>query len=578
MFLARLSPPVLHVRRFLDSVNPALGDVNGSALTLRSFRMLCVLSGVLLPVFGWTYHASGRPVFDPLAIRYAISALALALLGLSYVSPAVQRQACRLHQSGVYAMTVYFGWLVYANDLSPDYALGFLFVFAVLALAHSLAYTERRPFVRYLLVSTAISLLTVALVPAPGVYPPLFVLSVGALAGTLYVAVVARMETYRLLLISQQQHTAAEALAGAGSWIMDVERGVTTWSEGARHLFGVPPGVVPPSMSTFVHPADRPEADAALARLLSTGGTAEVTFRGIALDGTERTLRSTSRAEAGDGSRPERLYGVLLDVTAQVEREAALRDARDRAQDAARAKSDFLANMSHEIRTPLTAIIGFAQILREETGSAYHDLVGPIESGGVRLLETLNSVLDIARMEAGHLDLALAPVDVAAEVHAAVELLAGRAAEKRLTLTADAPLGLPAVLANRPALNRILANLVSNAVKFTPAGHVRVTAREAAGRVEIRVADTGEGMSPDFLGSLYEPFQQASTGWARSHEGTGLGLTITRGLVEGMGGTIAVESAAGQGTTFTVSLPVAPAGAAEAPAESGVSPRARAAA
>ena len=114
-------------------------------------------------------------------------------------------------------MTVYFGALVYLNGLSADYALGYLFVFAGLALAHSLAYTERGPFVRYLLVSTSIALLIVALVDGPGVYPPLFVLSVGALAVMMYISVVARMETYRQLRISQVQHTAAEALAGAGS-------------------------------------------------------------------------------------------------------------------------------------------------------------------------------------------------------------------------------------------------------------------------------------------------------------------------------------------------------------------------
>ncbi len=577
MLSARCPLAVPKLLRLLDSINPAQGEANGRVLTLRSFRMLCLIAAALLPTFGWLYHASGCPVVDPLAVRYALAALALVMLWLSYVSAFVQRRACQLHQSGVYTLTVYFGSVAYANDLSADYAVGYLFVFAGLALTHSLAYTERGPFVRYLLASTAISLLTVVLVREPGVYPPLFVLSVGALAVTLYVTVVARMETYRQLRISQVQHTAAETLAGAGSWVMDVKRGVTTWSLGARHLFGVPEGVAPPPMPTFVHPADRAATDAARARLLATGGTAEVTFRAIATDGTERTLRSTSRAELDEAGRPESLYGVLLDVSAQVEREAALRDARDCAQDAARAKSDFLANMSHEIRTPLTAIIGFAQILREETGAAYHDLVGPIEAGGVRLLETLNSVLDLARMEAGPHELTLAPVDAAAEVRAVVALLAGRAAEKGLALTADADAGLPAALADRPALSRVLANLVSNAVKFTPAGHVRVSARAAGddgagdaaagGSVEIRVADTGEGMSPAFLATLYEPFQQASTGWGRSHEGTGLGLTITRGLVESMGGTIAVESAAGQGTTFTVSLPAAPAGPAEAPAD-----------
>ena len=298
------------------------------------------------------------------------------------------------------------------------------------------------------------------------------------------------------------------------------------------------------------------------------GGTAEVTYRAITADGPERIIRSTSRAELGTSGRPEHLYGVLLDVTEQVEREAALRDARDRAQDAARAKSDFLANMSHEIRTPLTAIIGFAQILREETGNEYHDLVGPIESGGVRLLETLNSVLDLARMEAGRHRADLAPVDAEAEAHAVVGLLAGRAAEKGLALTAERARasGRPRGPARAQPCPR-QPRLERRQVHGRRARSCACLGGFGDGAVEICVADTGAGMSPDFLTSLYEPFQQASTGWGRSHEGTGLGLTITRQLVEGMGGTIAVESEVGRGTTFTVSLPAAPASAMEAPAE-----------
>ena len=556
--------------RLIDSLNPVRGEVGGSSLTLRSFRLSCLSMAVLLLVFGWLYHASGEPVVDPWWLRVAASVGALTMFALSYVSATVRRHTCPLHQTAIYVITAYFGWLSHANRLSADYALGYLLVFAALALSHSLAYTRRRPFVRYLLASTAAALAVAAATPGPGVWPPLFVASVVMLAATLYVSVVARMETYRALEVSQAQHTAAEALAGAGSWVLDLVHDDHSWSAGARRLYGVAPDAPLQSMLAFVHPDDRDHATRVHARLVSDGGTAELTFRAVATDGTERTLQSTSHAEPGPDGRPARLTGVLLDVTAQVRREADLRHARDRAEAAARAKSDFLANMSHEIRTPLTAIIGFAQLLGEETGEAYRDLVAPIESGGLRLLDTLNSVLDLARMDAGHDTLQLTPVDTAAEVRAVVAMLAPRAGG--VAVVADIAAGVPLALADRPALSRVLANLVSNAAKFTQAGEVRVSLREGLGGVEVIVADTGAGMSADFLATLYEPFRQASTGWGRSHEGTGLGLTITQRLVHAMGGTLSVESTVGRGSVFTLRLAAAAAGSVPA-----ASARARAA-
>ena len=554
---------MFRLAHFVDSVNPMAGRLTGSLLTLRSFRLSCLIAALLLPAFGWLYHTSGSAVVDPWAFRWAGTVLAVVAFAATYASEWVRRHTCPLHQGGIYGMTAYFSWLTWANGLSADYAVGYLLVFVVLALSHSLAYTERRPFVRYLVVSTAAALAVVAASPEAGVPRPLFAASVGALASLLYIAVVARMATYRALEVSQAQHTAAEALAGAGSWEVRLTDSHRTWSEGTYRLFGLPLGSGPPSMLDLIHPDDRAAVQAVRGELIASGGTAEHTFRTVAADGTTRTLRSISRAEAARDGTVKRIYGALLDVSEQAAREEALRDARDRAEEGARAKSAFLANMSHEIRTPLTAIIGFAQLLGEETGPEHRDLVRPIEAGGLRLLDTLNSVLDLARMDAGHIDLTAGPVDTGAEVRSVVELLGRHAARKGVALVAEVAPGTPAAWADRPAVARVLANLVSNAVKFTDAGHVTVAARPAAGLagtgVELCVTDTGCGMSPTFLEAIYQPFQQASTGWGRTHEGTGLGLTIVHRLVGGMGGEVAVESAVGRGTRFTVRLPAAPA-------------------
>ncbi len=540
------------------SVNPVQGGLSGPALALRAMRMTALLAAAMLPVFGMLYHLDDPTIADPMELRCGLAALLAAGAAGTYASAWMRRHAAALNEVNVYLMTLYFGGLVYANGLSPNYATGYLFVFVVLALSHSIAYTERRPFVRYLLTSIATALTVVAATPSPGVSAPIFVLCVCGVALVLYIAAAARMATHEALLESREQLAAAETLAGTGTWTHDIADACRTWSDGLYRLAGlVPRGGPAPSLLTVLHPDDVARVTDERTALFATGERMTSEFRILSAQGDIRHVRCIVDMLLDRAGRPARTRGVVVDVSANVRREEALRQARDRAEDAARAKSAFLSNMSHEIRTPLTAIIGFAQLLGEEIDDAHRDLVDPIETGGLRLLDTLNSVLDLARMEAGERRADLQPVDAGAEAHAVVTMLGASAAARGIALSADVAAGTPAAIADRAALSRVLANLVSNAVKFTKAGSVVVRVTDAAGCLEIAVADTGVGMDATFLASLYEPFQQASTGWARSHEGTGLGLTITRRLVEDMGGAITVESAVGQGTTFTVRLPAA---------------------
>jgi PAS domain S-box-containing protein len=264
----------------------------------------------------------------------------------------------------------------------------------------------------------------------------------------------------------------------------------------------------------------------------------------------------------------------LLDAryAAERAREEAER-ARREAEEMARLKTALLANMSHEIRTPLTAIIGFAEVLREEVPGEQREYAALIEHGGKRLLDTLNSVLDLARLDAGQERLRPEPLDVIEEVRACARLLQPlvRAKELAFHLHADAR-ALPA-RHDRAALGRVLHNLLGNAVKFTEEGEVRVVVRSTPDAFTVQVSDTGIGIDPAFLPKLFTEFKQESDGHARSHEGTGLGLAISRRLVELMGGTITVASRKGIGTAFTVTLPRALPEAAEAPpAGDGVAP------
>ncbi len=249
---------------------------------------------------------------------------------------------------------------------------------------------------------------------------------------------------------------------------------------------------------------------------------------------------------------------VARDITERKQFIEELVEAKEEAEEMARLKSTFLANMSHEIRTPLTAILGFADALVEDTGGETRQVAQVHHQDGPRLLETLNSVLDLAQMEADRMHLRPAPVDVVDIVQATLRLMEPLARENDLTLALDTEADTLSAVIDRSALNRILNNLVGNAIKFTDEGSVTVCLAAADEEFCLHVVDTGIGMSRAFLDELFDEFRQESNGPARSHQGTGLGLTITRGLVDLMDGTIDVGSAPGEGTTFTVKLPRRP--------------------
>lgn len=251
--------------------------------------------------------------------------------------------------------------------------------------------------------------------------------------------------------------------------------------------------------------------------------------------------------------------GIVLnsrDITERKRAEVALYNAKEQAEEVARLKSNFLANMSHEIRTPLTGILGFASILSEEVvDDEQKEFVTLIEKSGNRLMETLNSVLDLARIEAGRMKLTLEPILVADSVNEMVRLLQPISSDKGIALLAKPIDPHLEMLVDVGAMNRILTNIIGNSLKFTNEGNVTVSVSADDANVSIQIADTGVGINEEFLPKLFNEFEQESTGIGRSHEGSGLGLTITRELVERMHGSISVESAKGRGTTFTVRFP-----------------------
>ena len=549
----------LRAPRWLQSLVPFVGDGGTTDVPLRALRMALVLTALLGPVFWAAYWVTNPGAYDPLWARALMSALALAAVAASYAVPAVRDHPRRAFAVAAGLLLLWFAVLAARNDLAADYALGYCFVLTTAALMATLVWDRPGPLAVVMaggFVAGTVAALSASPPASGGASPLMLVLTMASAVAVFFVMLYGRLRGVEALEESQGQLAEAERLAGTGAWSSHLGTGRRVWSRGVYAVLGVEPSLgPPPSVYDFVHPDDVEACRAEMALLATGPGERRLRFRVVRPSGEVRWVEGT--AHGADDARGRCLRGVVQDVTDRVAHEVELREARDQAEAAARAKSGFLANMSHEIRTPLTAIIGYAQVLQEEVSGEHAALVGPIEAGGRRLLGTLNSVLDLARLEAGPVGLALHAVDPAAEAHEAAALLRPQADRKGVALLLVPPARPLAVWADADALGRVLTNLISNAVKFTDAGQVAVSVREAGGRAELSVADTGRGMDPAFLRTLYEPFHQASTGWGRSHEGTGLGLTITRRLVAAMGGELDVESEPGRGTTFTVTLPLA---------------------
>jgi two-component system cell cycle sensor histidine kinase PleC len=232
---------------------------------------------------------------------------------------------------------------------------------------------------------------------------------------------------------------------------------------------------------------------------------------------------------------------------------------RQKAEEASRAKSTFLANMSHELRTPLNAVIGFSEIMAKElfgplANDQYKQYATDIFDSGNHLLELINDILDMAKIEAGKLTLSPRPLDPMVAIEQAVRLTKRKAEEKGLSVVVDAE-DLPEIEADHRAVKQILLNLLSNAVKFTEQGAIMVHARGNAAGLTLRVVDTGCGIPPEHLPRLARPFEQVEQELTRTSAGTGLGLALTKSLTEMHGGKLSIQSEVGRGTIVTIALP-----------------------
>ena len=353
-----------------------------------------------------------------------------------------------------------------------------------------------------------------------------------------------------------------------GLWDWDQRADELHISPRFRELTGLETGadtIKPAEWLANLHPDDlEPYLAAVRAHLKGESEFLNVEFRLRGSDGADRWVLARGIGIRDETGRVYRMAGSIGDITARKQAEFDLRQAKEEAEQASRAKSQFLASMSHELRTPLNAIIGIAELLRDDAEDlGQSDLLDPLERihrAGNHLLKLINEILDLSKIEAGKFELHPESFDLAVFLKEAATTIQPLAKKNGNRLEVQCPDDLGSARADPTRVRQVVLNLLSNAAKFTEDGCVRLDAecsrRDGDEWVVVTVSDTGIGMSAEQVGRLFEEFSQADSATTRRFGGTGLGLAISRRLARLMGGDIEVESALGHGTTFTLCLPL----------------------
>ncbi|HKH33688.1 MAG TPA: PAS domain-containing sensor histidine kinase [Beijerinckiaceae bacterium] len=345
-------------------------------------------------------------------------------------------------------------------------------------------------------------------------------------------------------------------------------------SAAATKLLGLAPAMLTGrGLLARVHVSDRPAFLKAISDAALSGEPVALEYRlhvGAADGSAGRVIWAETRArriESHDGGKlgghgDYAVVAVTRDISEHKRRTDELEGARLAAERADETKGRFLATVSHELRTPLNAIIGFSEMLAaqgtlEAASDRRREYAQIIHESGQHLLEVVNTLLDMSKIDSGNFDFVPEPFAVAPLVHGCCDLMQLKAEQAGIALARDVVGDLPELVADGRACRQILINLLSNAVKFTPRGGlVTVAARRRTDRIELTVADSGIGIGEQDLPRLGDPFFQAGSAYSRSHDGTGLGLSVVRGLVGLHKGELTIESALGEGTAVTVSLPI----------------------
>jgi signal transduction histidine kinase len=377
-----------------------------------------------------------------------------------------------------------------------------------------------------------------------------------------------RLRSREALTLSEARLRAATDAGKMGVWEYDTDTGTLVWDAAMFSLYQVDPSEfsgVYEAWRSRVHPDDLGLTEARLNETVTRGVPFETAFRVCLPDGSIHTIRAEAKRIASeDGGGGGRVIGVNHDITEEVAARRELEKARNEAEAANRAKSEFLAAMSHELRTPLNALSGFSEMLRREAFGPlghpkYAEYAEHMTSSASHLASLVTNVLDLSRIEAGQLEIAAAPIDLHAVMEECTHLVGYRTTRSAEDVAIEIS-GAGALHTDKRALRQVLINLLSNADKYTPEdGLITLSAGTAPdGTTTICIRDTGIGIAQEDIQRVMEPFGQERTDVTVTHEGTGLGLSLSAKLMALLGGSLTLESEIGHGTTVTLRFPKEP--------------------
>ena len=526
---------------------------------IQVHRLLTLIGTTGLLVIGGIHQWTSPASVDPLWARLLVAGLFLGLFVLSYGSAWVRRTYVVCLRGLLFVGMTWLITIVSWNDMGTGYALGLLLAYTTLVLVVGMGARSIRPvlwFAGYGL------LLTVVGGTWSDASPRTFAVLTGSLATAAVVVILVVWQLVRTREKLRKRERRLRSITenvSEGIYRSMPGDGVVFANQAFAEMLGYETpaavqGMDPDAM--FVHAEDPPGE---LQDEDDRGSAEPVEVELRRRDGTTLTALISGTAVQDDDGSVACFDAAVTDISARKEYERKLEAAKEEAETANRMKSVFLANMSHEIRTPLTSIIGFAEAIGEEIEEDQRAVVARfadlIEESGQHLLETLNAVLNLSRLEAGEVELARESVSLAALAREAERLHRQHADEQGVAFRVEVDAAVE-VRADPGGLKVALGNLVANALKYTREGGtvwIRVRAERTEGLLEVE--DTGIGMDPDVVPELFAPFRQASEGTDREYQGTGLGLAVTQRMVRQMEGTIQVETAPGEGSRFTIRLP-----------------------
>ncbi|MCK5444365.1 MAG: PAS domain-containing protein [Rhodospirillaceae bacterium] len=373
-------------------------------------------------------------------------------------------------------------------------------------------------------------------------------------------------ETEEELRKVQRRFEQSQSFANIGTWDWNIQTGDLHWSDQISVLFGGAEGSLSTSYDNFVgaiHPDDRTAVTDAVTACVERNAEYNIEHRVVWQDGTVRWLHESGDVVRDDAGVALHMLGVVMDVTNRKAAEEGMRLAKEEADQANSAKSDFLSSMSHELRTPMNAILGFGQMLeynpKEPLTGAQKESVDHIMKGGQHLLELINDVLDLAKIESGKTDLSIEDISISEILDECLSLITPMADARGIKIIVEDGVSKSGhIRADHTRFKQSLLNLMSNAVKYNrEKGSITIDCKPTLDdMLHISVTDTGEGISSDDFEDLFAPFNRLSAENS-DIEGTGIGLTITKQLIERMNGHIGVRSEVGKGSTFWIKLPLA---------------------